>query len=474
MQIIYALFLTTLASLLCPVHASPDIPKRTPETAQQIDALVQQYSDLDIFSGVVMIADAGKPWYHKAFGLANREKQIPNTTATLFNIGSMNKTFTAVLIYQLIANGKLAFDDTLGQFLSGFPPEAQRITIEQLLNHSSGYGDYHTPDYLDLPPTQQTIAATVAHIQKLPLLFAPGSSQHYSNAGYVLLGAVVETVTGKSYYQNVRERILTPLGLRHIYLEHPETLPNRAIGYFKDYRGTLHNNEAFLSVPKPDGGFYATTTDILTFYQEFFYGERLLSNDFKQKLPIFQTMQRMEKGQAMTFAGGFEGSNTALFEVLGEGITIIVFANMDEPVAEQLGSGILSILRGETPTPPQLPAIQNVYRAFATRGAAYVRHNFEALTGNFHPTDPKDLILNQVGYGLLFDGKVDSAIVVFELNTQLFPDVPNVWDSLGEAWLQKGDLPKARHYYQKALMLDPQLPSAKAAVEKIDAALKNQ
>ncbi|HAI19964.1 MAG TPA: serine hydrolase, partial [Xanthomarina gelatinilytica] len=148
--------------------------------------------------------------------------------------------------------------------------------------------------------------------------------------------------------------------------------------------------------------------------------------------------------------------------------TIIVFANMDEPVAEHIALDILALTRGETPNKPQAPAIQNVREAFNKNGADFVKANFEDLTINFHPKDPKDIIINALGYAYLYEANdVDKAIKLFKLNTQLFPDIANCWDSYGEALAESGKKEEAIKAYEKALTIRPNLESAKNALKDL-------
>ncbi|MCB0282848.1 MAG: serine hydrolase [Calditrichaeota bacterium] len=436
---------------------------------QTIDNYVQKFIDLDIFSGVVLIARDGNPFYQKAFGLADRDKNIPNTLNTKFDIGSMNKTFTKIIILQLAAADKLNLDNTLGKYLDGFEPQAaNKITINHLLHHQSGYGDYHSPDFFDLPKSQKTIAGILPGIRKMNLMFEPGTDQAYSNTGYILLGAIIEKVTGKSYHQNVKERIVDKLGLKNTYLENKYQVPDRAIGYFKDTKGRIHDNNGFLEIPNPDGGFQSTAEDILKFYHSFYYDTLLLSTKARKLDPAFKFYEELKNSDRATGqAGGFEGANTALFEIIRDRLSVIVFANMDEPVAEQLGGGILAILRNENPKDPSLPARQSVYKAYKNKGIEYVREHFDALTENFHPSDPRDLILNSVGYDLMSDGDLDDALQIFRLNTQLFPEIANCWDSYGEALRNKGDNKAALEAYKKALEIRPDLPSSVQAVKEL-------
>ena len=112
----------------------------------------------------------------------------------------MNKTFTSIVVKQLVAEGKLNLDDKLTQYIPGFKdPNANKITINHLLNHESGFADYHTRNYFDLPLNERKLNAIVERAKSYDLNFEPGTEQDYSNLGYVILGAVIEKVSGKSY-----------------------------------------------------------------------------------------------------------------------------------------------------------------------------------------------------------------------------------------------------------------------------------
>lgn len=437
----------------------------------KVDALVKQYQDLEIFSGIVLVAEKGNPVYHKAFGLADREGNRPNELTTLFDIGSMNKTFTSIIIKQLIAEGKLNYDSKLTSFIQGFEdPNVKKVDIDHLLNHESGFGDYHRDGYFDLPKSEKTIAAITERAKEDELFFEPGEENEYSNTGYILLGAVIEKVTGKSYFENVKERIIEPLNLENTYVENLDRFKNqRASGYLYSPLGVLEKNEDLQDIPNPDGGFLSTTEDVMKFYRSYYYDDILLTEAIKSEDSYFQQIRELPKGKAPLSAGGFEGFNTAMYHVLSDDRSIVVFANMDEPVAENLALGILMITRGQEPDEPKLPAIQNVNKAFKEKGTEYIENNFEELTTNFHPDDPKDIILNDLGYAYIFGANdIDSAIKLFELNTKLFPNIANSWDSLGEAYYKKGDNENALKYYKKALEIRPDLPSAKEMVKKLN------
>lgn len=443
-----------------------------PEMERKVDELVRQYQDLDIFSGVVLVAEQGVPVYHKAFGYADRDAKRKNTLATRFDIGSMNKAFTKVVLLNLVKAGKLRLDDPLGKFLPGFDPvAAQQVTVGQLLAHTSGFGDYHSPAYHDLSYEKKSLDRLLTLIKKLPLQFEPGTEQAYSNAGYVLLGAIIEEVSGKDFFTVVREYTVDRLGLENTYLQNKYQTPERAIGYTRTMRGALEANDYFQDPPGPDGGFYSTTTDMLQFFRAYHYGNTLWDEATKALDPMYPFLkEHANTGGAIPHAGGFPGANTVHYEILRDQISVVVFANMDETVAEELGAGILAIIRGQAPKSPVLPAHLWIYQSYRDKGIDYVRDHFEKLSTNWHPADPKDMILNMIGYNLLYSDdpkEIDQAIEVFTLNTELFPDIANVWDSLGEAWRKKGDRQKALQFYRKALKIRPDLPSAVAAVAEL-------
>jgi CubicO group peptidase (beta-lactamase class C family) len=432
--------------------------------------LVQQYEALEIFSGVVLMAREGKPFFHKAYGLADRETNRPNTVNTLFDIGSMNKTFTKVVVGQLIGEGMLDMDSKLTDFVSGFTdPQVKNVTVGQLLGHTAGFGDYHDPEFFEAPSSEKTLRKIVERVKDWPLMFSPGEEQEYSNTGYILLGAIIEAVSGKTYFDNVTARIINPLGLEHTYIDSLDQYQNQvANGYYYLPLGELIKNEEVQDLPNPDGGFLSTTEDIMAFYRSYYYDTLLVSEAAKNEDPFFQFLAGLPPGKAPLMAGGFEGFNSALYQVMSDDITIIVFANMDEPVGESVAGGLLAIVRGEDPMPPALPAVQNVRQHYEKHGVAYLKDNFDELTTNFHPEDPKEWILNGLGYAYLYDKEdATTAVELLLLNTELFPESANNWDSLGEAYLEQGDKEKSRAAYEKALLLDPELESAKKMLVKL-------
>lgn len=180
------------------------------EIAQRVEAYVDKMAAADLFSGTVLLARDGKPFFQKACGQASKAFNAPNRLDTKFNLGSMNKMFTAVAVAQLAQQGKLAFEDLLIKHLPDYPNKeiAGKITIHQLLTHTSGLGDYFTEKFMETSKDRfRTIQDFFPLFVDKPLTGEPGQKFRYSNAGFMVLGAVVEKVSGENYFDYVRNHI---------------------------------------------------------------------------------------------------------------------------------------------------------------------------------------------------------------------------------------------------------------------------
>jgi CubicO group peptidase (beta-lactamase class C family) len=165
-----------------------------------LSGFMEEEANAGRFRGVVLVAHDGKPVFHAAYGLADEEWRIPNTTATKFRIGSITKQFTAAAILLLQQRGQLKLSDSLCKYLSNCPTAWAEITIAQLLGHTAGVSDiFALPGFTETLAVRTTLDKTIARLQERPLDFAPGTKFKYSNSGYLILARVVEKVSGKSY-----------------------------------------------------------------------------------------------------------------------------------------------------------------------------------------------------------------------------------------------------------------------------------
>jgi CubicO group peptidase (beta-lactamase class C family) len=265
------------------------------EAWQALAEELQQRAAAGAFSGTVLVANHGKALLQQGYGLADRQRGLANTAQTKFPIASLGKMFTAVAVAQLAQQHRLAFTDTIGTHLAGFPPEiAGRVTVHQLLTHTAGMGDAALRGPSDRSRPPHTLAGLLGRIVKAPLQFQPGSRFSYSNDGFIVLGAIIERLTRQRYADYLRKHVFAPAGMAatDIGIYKPSQVPGMAHGYMlvgKDGRpvpsgpgqgsttpsGALRENDE-VQVGNPSGGAWSTVGDLLSFAQAL-TGHRLLS-----------------------------------------------------------------------------------------------------------------------------------------------------------------------------------------------------
>lgn len=273
------------------------------------------------FSGVVLIARNGTAVVEKAYGMADRENARPNSVETGFNVGSINKFFTQIAIRQL----KLTVDSTLGAYWPDYPNRAvRRVTIRQLLEHRSGIGGniFGAPAGGKRSDIRKLVDFLPLFVNE-PMQFEPGSQQRYSNAGYLVLGILIERVSGESYYDYVRKHIYEPAGMARTAHWAVDSLPgNTAIGYTTGGEGAAlgRNSDLLPGRGSSAGGGYSTARDLL----------RLLNALREGKIPGGPSL-------GFAIAGGAPGLNAVVETDLPGGYDVIVLANLDPPAAERMG-----------------------------------------------------------------------------------------------------------------------------------------
>ncbi|HWQ31267.1 MAG TPA: serine hydrolase [Blastocatellia bacterium] len=246
------------------------------EMVSELDSFLTQQTAEDKFSGAVLIAKDGRTLFKKAYGVASRTTKAPNRTDTKFNLGSMNKMFTAVAIAQLAEQGKLSFEDKVGKYLPDYPNKdvAAKVTIHHLLTHTSGLGSYWNKKFDERRRSIRTVNDYLALFADEPLRFEPGARFDYSNSGFIVLGAIIEKVSGQSYYDYVREHIFRPAGMTNTdCYEMTGQVENLAMGYTtgddeRPASGPRHENtDTRPNRGGPAGGGYSTVEDLLKFSQ---------------------------------------------------------------------------------------------------------------------------------------------------------------------------------------------------------------
>jgi CubicO group peptidase (beta-lactamase class C family) len=337
------------------------------EVVSEIGRRVGAAASRDEFSGVVLVAKGERTIFHRAYGLADRSWRIPNRLDTRFNLASMNKMFTAVAIAQLIEAGKLHLEDTLGTILPDYPNKeaARSITIAHLLSHTAGLRMLFDRPEFDRRKRYRTSSDYFPLFAAEPLLFEPGTASAYSNEGFVVLGAIVEKLSGSSYFDYVRERIFQPSGMSHTdSYAIDDVVPNLAVGYarYEDDplgMGPRRPNWIFLQWKgSAAGGGYSTTGDLLKFVQTLRH-PRLLRGGLVDTLLAphgqggwygygFQ-VQEFGGKQVRGHGGGGPGSgiSSELGWFLDGSYVVIVLGNYDLPGASAIYQKLIGFLASQ-------------------------------------------------------------------------------------------------------------------------------
>jgi CubicO group peptidase (beta-lactamase class C family) len=329
------------------------------ELASALQQFVSALARVDAFSGSVLLAKDGKVLYSGAFGSANKDFNAPNTIETRFNLGSMNKMFTSVVIAQLVEQGKLSYEDPLSKFLPDFPSAAaaQKVKIKHLLTHTSGLGSYFNDEFFKSSRDRfRTVDDMMQLAKGEALAFEPGTRWAYSNTGMLVLGKVIEVVTKQDYFDYVREHVAKPAGMtRSDAYALDGVNENLAIGYEKEYAddGTKrYRNNIFMHVMRggPAGGGYSTAPDLLQFAQALTSGKLVSPATYELMTTPKPDVSSPRYGYGFQLepetgiaghGGGFPGISSNLDVFKGTGYVAVVMSNYGDagrPVVDKIRS----------------------------------------------------------------------------------------------------------------------------------------
>jgi D-alanyl-D-alanine carboxypeptidase len=357
--VLCCLFAVLLSGIACSsedANTLEDAPRLTADEVKDIagvNSALRRMATRGEFSGAVLTARNGKVLFGRAYGLADRERRIPNTVETRFRIGSMNKMFTAVAVLQLVEAGKIELSAPLGNYLSNYPNKdvASKVTIHQLLTHMGGTGDIFGPDFDAHRDELRTLGDYVQLYGKRELEFEPGSRWAYSNYGFILLGVVIEKVTGQSYYGYVQEHIYEPAEMtRTGSLPEDQMVSDRSIGYTRPPETTswVPNTNTLPYRGTSAGGGYSTVTDLARF-ADALMSHRLLRSDSTEQLITgkvealgrekyaygFEDRRDTAKDGSVGHGGGAPGMNGDLRIYPKSGYVVAALANIDPPAAQR-------------------------------------------------------------------------------------------------------------------------------------------
>jgi len=354
------LFLTKATSAQVPKTPATSPPFVESEIVKALQTSLDSETAGDRFAGAVLLArlETGRPRvvFSGAYGLADRERTIPNTLDTRFRVGSMNKMFTAVAILQLVQAGKIKLGDPLGKYVPDYPNRdvATKVTIHHLLTHTGGTGDFFGPEFSAHRLELKTLSDYVKLLGARGPAFEPGSRFAYSNYGMLLLGVVIERVTGRTYYDYVADNVYKPAGMTRSGSEpESEVVADRSVGYTRAGGSALRPNTATLPYRgNSAGGGYSTVGDLLKFATALM-SNTLLNAEYTALLITgkveglggrkyaygFEDGRRRKDGSgAVGHGGGAPGMNGDLRIYPQSGYVVAVLSNLDPPAASQVSA----------------------------------------------------------------------------------------------------------------------------------------
>lgn len=458
-------FLLLFASLLVAVAGYSQT------VVQQIDELVNDYHDHNNFNGAVVVAQDGKILYAGGFGYANYELGVENTPETKFRIASVSKQFTSMLVMQMVAEGKMELQATIGDYFPGYPePQASKVTIHHLLSHTSGFPHYAAipgffPDHSRQPWTHSDF---VKLFWELELQSEPGERYSYSSFGYYLLGHILELVSGKDFDTLLEERILHPLGMYDTGIDdHISIMKNRANGYNHSLASLLNAEFRDMSTALATGDMYTTVNDIVI-WDKALYDNTLLDDKYQSLIftPNLSSygygwfIRQNEINDDLTLlthshSGGTNGFNCLTTRLPEEKYLITVLSNARPGPTTSITNNIINILYDQPVEFSRSSAIATA-RIMEEEGAEKAVEHFRDLYHNHSGTyDVRAGQLSRLVSDLIGLERAEEAVEFGKLAVELDPESANAYMVAGGAYQSAGEREKAVEHYAKGLLLDP-------------------
>ncbi|RKR82748.1 tetratricopeptide repeat protein [Mucilaginibacter gracilis] len=431
----------------------------------KIDSLILRANRHGLFNGNVVVADNGKIIYKATIGFADASGKTFLTPQYRFHIGSIAKEFNAVAIMMLQEQGKLNLNDKINKYLPGLPPWANQISIQNLLQYTSGLPDVKWQ-------TVKNDADNMADIKRITKLdFEPGTNYAYNNNNVFLQRRIVESITGMSFKQFVEQKILKPCGMNTAIVDPTDndTLIARSYNNNRKQDALVYPISGWTCVTL--GDFYKWTRVIANF--------SLISPAATRAIliPVGPNKQAglgggtMEGDKLITHIHDGTSLNYQALQVTNtaQGRTVILMTNNKNVSLYDFNSAIQNILDGKPYHEPKKAILDAYQKQLDTLSGKKIIAFYQKLkiTNAYDFGFDDEATLNTIGYYLIGKQRIGDAIVVFEYNTALFPQSGNVFDSLAEAYYKQGNKPKALLNYKRLLQLDPTNQTAKDVIAEL-------
>lgn len=368
------LLFVTLIALTITLSAGAQIPNTKALSAEFDKLLSAQYKTGET-GCAALVAVKGQIIYKKAFGLANVELNVPMQPDMVFRIGSITKQFTAVAILQLMEQGKLSLQDDITKYIPDYPTQAYKITIENLLTHTSGIKSYtNVPEFAKYVKEDLSPAEAIDKFKNLPMEFAPGSKWNYNNSGFFLLGYIIEKITGMKYQDYVEQNLLKPAGMTNsLYGSDKKIVKNRAYPYQGEGENLENADYLSMLLPYSAGSLMSTVEDLYK------WNRALIANKFvkKENLEKAWTEYKLSDGKSTHYGygwflaqiqgsptiehgGGINGYLTNGIYLPDEDIFVAVFSNNTSKAPDLVSMKMAAVALGkpysytEIPVPAEL------------------------------------------------------------------------------------------------------------------------
>ena len=473
-----------LIGLISPGAGGPRV-KSVNDKAKRVEDVLTRCYEAGQFNGAALVASRVQILYKGAFGYANFEWRVPNTTDTKFRIASISKTFLSILMLQLVEKGEVDLDRKVNDYLPGFSRKwGDRVTLRQILTYTSGLPDYNSiPDFFR--QAQAGLMTDDEFLQRIAghdLLFEPGTKFGYSNDGINVLARLIETVAGKSYEQVINERIVEPAMLTQTgYARQEVLLEKRAAGYRQTLAGL--ENAPFYR-PEAASGLYSTVEDLFR-YNQAIWSDKLLSARHKELIGEvspngnaygwlnrkFALEEPKEELLVQMSEGAVYGFYSRMLFLPRDDYFIVLLTNVRSPknYLPEIADALVRVLYDRPYALPKrslAPVLRDsINRSGLQAGLDKYR---ELKAGQPEQYDFGEEELNSLGYHFLTQKKwPEAAIAVFRLNVEAYPGSGNAYDSLAEAYMTAGDRVRAAANYKKALELDPSNANAMMMLKRL-------
>ena len=473
---IYKFIFLVIAILL----NSPELYSQTKYKKQQseIQKVISHSYENNLFNGAILVTQDGEIIYKNALGIANKETKKNLTTESSFYLASVSKQFTTMAIMILKEQNKLKYTDVLSKYFPEFPKYADHVTIRQLMTHTAGIPDHYNLGAYKAGLTNKDVINLL--IKQKQLDFKPGTKHRYSNGGYILLADIVEKVAKLPFHIFMKQNIFKPLGMDHTLVFDKSTakIDNRAIGY--NHLGELDDYEILTTGA---GGIYSTLDDLHKWDQAL-YTDRLISQKTLEEAFTPATLtdgnvtkygfgwyiKNDNKNKSVVHLGSLSGYKTLLKRNFDDNSGYIILTNKGAatPIMD-ISRSLDRILDNKPYTLPKIPITRELLAALKDYEAQRaITKTEELLKNNPEKYSANKFYMTGFGYGYLSEEKTNTAIAIFKLMINLYPNSVKANEGLADAYLANGQTAEAISSYKKVLTLDPENQSVKSELAKLN------